>query len=182
MNKNIIQAILHVMEDVENIEKGMNVGTGGSSYKAVSDKDVRNGLRKSMIKNGLAIVPTSVVAKTQIDRWEEDVADYKTGAMTKKMKQSVLTEATTKYLLMHTSGEQIELAGYGHGVDSQDKSAGKATTYALKNTLLDTFLITKGEAEDTDATHSDSYSVPKTTYKPKLTKEQAEAIDPFADL
>lgn len=153
--KNMTQAILKVMEEVENISKDMNVGTGNASYKAVSDTDVRNTLRKSMIKNGLVIVPTSVNAKTQIDRWEEETQ------FGKKMKQSVLTEAHTKYLLIHSSGEQLELAGYGHGVDSQDKSAGKATTYALKNALLDTFLITKGEAEDTDATHSNDIPVPK---------------------
>lgn len=168
--KEITKAILKVMEDVENIEKGLSVGTGGASYKAVSDGDVRNALRKSMIKNQLVIVPTSVTAKTQIDRWEEE-SQYG-----RKMKQSVLTEATTKYLLIHSSGEQLELAGYGHGVDSQDKSAGKATTYALKNTLLDTFLITKGEAEDTDATHSNDIAVPKK----KLTKNEIEdSSEPF---
>ena len=42
----------------------------------------------------------------------------------------------TKYLLLHESGESLELAGYGHGIDSQDKGAGKATTYAMKNALL----------------------------------------------
>lgn len=161
--KEITNAILAVMQEVENIEKGMNVGAGTNSYKAVSDGDVRNSLRKAMVKNGLVIVPTSVTAKTQIDRWEEE-SQYG-----KKMKQSVLTEAHTKYLLIHSSGEQLELAGYGHGVDSQDKSAGKATTYALKNTLLDTFLITKGEAEDTDKTHSDDLPVPKVFAKKKLT-------------
>lgn len=160
--KNITKAILEVMKEVENIEKGMNVGTGGASYKAVSDGDVRNALRKAMIKNDLIIVPTSVNAKAQIDRWEDDAIDFRTSKVTKKMKQSVLTEAHTQYLLIHSSGEQIELAGYGHGVDSQDKSAGKATTYALKNVLLDTFLITKGEAEDTDSTHSNDIPVPKT--------------------
>lgn len=172
--KEITSAILKVMSEVENIEKGMSVGTGGSSYKAVSDTDVRNTLRASMITNGLIIVPTSINAKTQIDRWEES------GQYGVKMKQSVLTEAHTKYLLIHTSGEQLELAGYGHGVDSQDKSAGKATTYALKNALLDTFLITKGEAEDTDATHSNDIPVPKKTITKKLTKDEIEATDAFA--
>lgn len=161
MLKEINKAILKVMEEVENIEKGLSVGTGSTSYKAVSDGDVRNALRKAMIKAELVIVPISVSAKTQIDRWEEETQ------YGKKMKQSVLTEAHTKYLLIHSSGESVELAGYGHGVDSQDKSAGKATTYALKNALLDTFLITKGEAEDTDATHSNDIPVPKKVIRQK---------------
>jgi len=156
--KEITKAILAVSKEITAIEKSMSVGTGQSSYKAVSDSLVRNTLRPEMIKQGLVILPISVEAKTQVDRWEE--ADAYKGGM--KSKQSIFTETTTKYLLVHQeSGESIELAGYGHGVDSQDKGAGKATTYALKNTLLDLFLITKGEDFDTDATHSSDMPVPR---------------------
>ncbi len=158
--KNITKAILAVSKEVTAIEKSMSVGTGNSSYKAVSDSLVRNTLRPQMEEQGLVIVPIGVEAKTKVDRWEEVDSYSKTGAM--KSKQSIFTEAHTKYMLIHQeSGESIELAGYGHGVDSQDKGAGKATTYALKNTLLDLFLITKGEDFDTDATHSNDISVPK---------------------
>jgi ERF superfamily len=158
--KNLTKAILAVSQEVTAIEKSMSVGTGSSSYKAVSDSLVRNTLRPEMIKQGLVILPISVEAKTRVDRWEEVDSYSKTGAM--KSKQSIFTETITKYMLVHQdSGESIELAGYGHGVDSQDKGAGKATTYALKNTLLDLFLITKGEDFDTDATHSGDMAIPK---------------------
>ena len=93
------------------------------------------------------------------------------------MKQSVFTDAHTKYLLLHTSGESIELSGYGQGVDTQDKGAGKATTYALKNVLLDTFLVIKGDEMDTDATHSNDIEVPKV-----YTKKQSQYdTDPLVD-
>jgi len=163
--KNITEAILAVSKEVTAIEKSMSVGTGGSSYKAVSDSLVRNTLRPEMVKQGLVIVPIAVEAKAKVDRWEEVDSYSKTGAT--KSKQSIFTEVTTKYMLIHQeSGESIELAGYGHGVDSQDKGAGKATTYALKNTLLDLFLITKGEDFDTDATHSNDMAVPKKINSP----------------
>lgn len=106
--KNIAQAIINVMTEVKNIEKKMNVGTGDSSYKAVADSMVRNELKDAMVKNGLVILPIVVQATTKIDRWEEE-----TKYGTKKMKQSILTDAHTKYLLLHTSGESIELSGYG---------------------------------------------------------------------
>ena len=61
---------------------------------------------------------------------------------------------------MHESGESIEICGYGHGIDSQDKAAGKAQTYALKNALLYTFLTPVGAIEDTDSVHSDTIPVP----------------------
>lgn len=151
--KNIAQSILNVMNEVNNIEKKMNVGSGSFTYKAISDSMVRSQIKDAMVKNGLMIVPTGVSAKTTTDRWDEGG----------KSKQSILTEATTTYLLIHESGESIPLAGYGQGVDTQDKGAGKATTYALKNVLLDTFLVIKGEDMDTDKTHSDDLPVPPRT-------------------
>jgi len=156
--KNLVKAILAVMSEVENIDKNMNVGTGSSSYKAVSDKDVKLAVGKAMKNNGLVILPIEIQPTVKIDRWEEETFynGQKNGI---KTKQSVFTEVNTKYLLMHESGESMEIVGYGHGVDSQDKSAGKATTYALKNTLLYTFLVPTGSIEDTDNKHSDEHDV-----------------------
>jgi hypothetical protein len=147
--KQIAQAIQNVMNDIKGIEKNLNVGSGQMSYKGVSDKDVKQIVGEAMHRHGLCIIPTGVEAQTHIDRWEE------TSQYGNKMKQSILTEVKTKYLLLHLSGESIELQGYGHGVDSQDKSAGKATTYALKYALLYVFMIPTGKIDDADNTHSD---------------------------
>lgn len=149
--KEITKAILAVMQEVKGIDKSMTVGSGNYSYKGVSDQVVKEVLQPAMIKHKLAIVPTDVQAKVTTDRWEENG----------RQKQSTFTEVTTKYLLVHESGESIELAGYGHGVDNQDKGAGKATTYALKYALLYTFLIPTGKIDDADTEHSDSIDVPK---------------------
>lgn len=184
--KEISKAIIAVMKEVKNIEKGLTVGSGKSTYKAMSDSMVRNEVKKAMTDNGLCILPISVKATVKIDRWEE-ADSYNNGAM--KTKQSAFTEAHTKYLLLHESGESIELAGYGHGVDTQDKGAGKATTYALKNVILDTFLIIKGDDIDTDKTHSDELPVPpKTKSKEEIFEivkteiSNAKSIDECQDI
>jgi len=52
------------------------------------------------------------------------------------------------------------VAGYGHGIDTQDKGAGKATTYALKYTLLYLFLVPTGKIDDADNDHSDEKEIP----------------------
>jgi hypothetical protein len=84
-------------------------------------------------------------------------------------KQSVFTSVKTKYLLLHESGESIEISGYGHGVDSQDKAAGKATTYALKYALLYTFLVPTGKIDDADNENSDNIVTPRpTTPSPEI--------------
>src|SRR5690606_9690286 len=126
LKPNLAKAVIAVMKAVDNVEKGMTVGTGGSSYKGVGDKDVKLIYKKAMSDNGLCILPIDVEPKTTVDRWEE------TNQYGTKTKQSVFTEVKTKYLLLHESGESVILAGYGQGVDSQDKGAGKATTYSLK--------------------------------------------------
>ncbi|WP_343680038.1 ERF family protein [Chryseobacterium arthrosphaerae] len=151
---NLYKAILKVMKAVKNIDKSMTVGSGSNSYKGVADKDVKYQIGKAMEENGLAMIPIEVKPTLQIERWEE------TNQYGTKNKQQIFTEVTTKYLLIHESGESIEVVGYGHGVDTQDKAAGKATTYALKYALLYTFMVPTGEILDTDKDHSDAIETP----------------------
>jgi len=153
------------MKEIMWVEKDMTVWNWTSSYKWVSDKQVRMKIRESMIKHWLVIYPVSVTPKFQIDRWEEEVEDYKTKKMVMKTKQSVFTEVISTYKIVHTSWESDIIAGYWHWVDTQDKWAGKATTYALKNTLLSLFLIPTWV--DTDDTHSDDLPTPPPVTTPK---------------
>ena len=175
--KNLVKAIINVMKDVENIEKNLNVGAGNNSYKGIADKDVKIALNRSMRNNGLVLFPVKIEPTLRVERWEEKT-NYGL-----KQKQSVFTEVLATYELMHESGESKLIQGYGHGVDSQDKSAGKATTYALKYALLYQFLVATGELDDADKTHSESIHEPikaaavKSTeiVKKWITNEQFEA-------
>lgn len=159
--KNLAKAIIAVMQEVKGIEKSMTIGSGNNSYKGVPDQEVKKVIGDSMAKHGLCMLPIDVQATERVDRWEVDYNGQK------QTKQSVFTTATTKYLLLHDSGESQVISGYGHGVDSQDKGAGKATTYALKYALLYTFLVPTGKIDDADATHSDTISTPVNKAIPK---------------
>ena len=44
-------AVLKVMSEVSNIEKKLNVGSGATTYKGVSDKDVKQKVGEAMEKN-----------------------------------------------------------------------------------------------------------------------------------
>jgi hypothetical protein len=147
--ENLIKAINKVMADCESVEKGLTVGSGNMAYKGVADKDVKIIINRSMRENGLAIFTTKIEPTTKIERWEEKT-NYGV-----KQKQSVFTEVLVTYKLAHSSGESVDIQGYGHGIDSQDKGAGKATTYALKYALLYQFLVATGDIDDTDSTHSE---------------------------
>lgn len=164
----LAKAIIKVMQEVIGIDKSMTVGTGQMSYKGVPDQEVKKIIGDAMARNGLTMLPIDIEAKMQVSRWTEEYQ----GA--EKQKQSVFTEVHTKYLLLHESGESQIISGYGHGVDSQDKGAGKATTYALKYALLYSFLVPTGKIDDADATHSDNIENPKKNEaKKQLTNPQA---------
>lgn len=157
--ENLTKAINAVMDEINWVAKNMTVWSWNNSYKWVADKDVKQTIRESMIKNWLSILPIWWTPKIQIDRWEEVDSYSKETPKAMKTKQSIFTEIENKYLLLHTSWESIEVYGYWQWVDTQDKWAGKATTYALKNTLLNMFLIPTWV--DTDNTHSDDLEVPQ---------------------
>ena len=150
------KAIVSVMEAVKNIDKSMTVGTGVNSYKGVSDKDVKYAIGKAMAENNLTCLPIDLKVQSTVDRWDEQNGNYT------KRKQSVFVEVIAWYKITHSlSGESQVIVGSGHGVDTQDKAIGKATTYALKNALLYSFLVPTGSIDDSDNTHSDNLVVPK---------------------
>jgi hypothetical protein len=167
--KNLNQAVVAVMKQVRYMEKNSRVGSGNAAYDGTKDSDVKEAFNVAMAEHGLCIFPISVEEETDITRWEEKTQ------WGPKQKQSVFTKVRTKYLLVHESGESIELAGYGHGVDPQDKAAGKALTYALKNTLLYSFLTPVGKIEDTDRTHSNDIETPQ-----KPASKPTAKLDPRA--
>lgn len=176
--ENLAKAVIAVMREVKGMEKNSRVGgNSASAYDGTKYSDVAEKFNEAMEKNGLCILPTSVEDETFIDRWEEEDQWSKSTPKAMKTKQSVFTKVKTKYLLLHSSGESVTLAGYGHGVDPQDKGAGKATTYALKNALLYTFLTPVGKMDDSDTTHSNDIKTPPKAKTPFTETKFAKAFE-----
>ena len=155
--KSISKALIKVQQTVQNLEKNSRVGRGFNAYDGTKMFDVMQAFNSAMSDNGLNILTIDVQDDIRIERWEDNG----------RIRQQIFCSVKTKYLLLHTSGETLELCGYGHGIDSQDKASAKALTYALKNTLINTFLTPVGKIEDTDSTHSDDIPVPQPKAKPK---------------
>lgn len=152
--KNLIKAVTKVMTEVKGMEKNSTVGSGRAQYNGTKDADVKEVFNDALAKNGLCMIPFDIDESTQVDRWTEDTQ------YGPKQKQSIFTKVVVKYNLMHESGESTVVCGYGHGVDPQDKAAGKATTYAMKNALLYTFLTPVGKIDDTETVHSNEIATP----------------------
>lgn len=168
--KNLAKAVITVMKNVRGMEKSSKVGSGNSSYNGTKDQDVKDKFNVEMAKAGLCMIPIDYEETTDVNRWEVK------GQYSTQMKQSVFTKVNAKYLLLHESGESITVAGYGHGVDPQDKGSGKATTYAMKNALLYTFMTPVGRIDDAETTHSDDVVMPsKETENPEAKAQLKKA-------
>lgn len=159
--KSIAKAVVNVMKNVRGMEKKSVVGSGRNSYSGTKDQDVKEIFNEEMAKEGLSMIPINIEKECSVERWEQDYQG------TPQMKQSVFTQVTVTFLLLHESGESLKIQGYGQGVDPQDKGAGKAMTYAMKNCLLYTFMTPVGKIEDSDSTHSESITTPSKS-KPAL--------------
>lgn len=145
--ENLVKAINKAALELPLIGKNADVGFGRNTYKGTTWMDVAGAFNPILHKNGLAMIPIDYDVKTTM-------TDYVN--QSGKPALRVFVEVKGKYKLMHSSGEFIEVVGLGHAVDNQDKGAGKACTYSLKNALLYAFTVAAG-MEDTEATHIDDY-------------------------
>lgn len=147
----LFQKISKVMEEIEYLKKDDKVITNqktGAGYSAVSEEKVTGEVRKSLIKNGIVIIPVEQNHKRE-DEVLKDQYDNE--------KVSRLTTVDTTYRIQNIDDKEdyILAVSSGTGVDTQDKGIGKAMTYAYKYLLLRMFAIPTGE--DTDKISSEEY-------------------------
>jgi len=148
----LVTAVVETIKSIDGVNKNSTVGEGTrSEYKGVKDQDVKQTVGKAMAANDLCMIPIDIEEKREVYRWQD--GNYQ--------KQQVIYSIKAKYLLSHKSGQWIIVTGIGDGVDSQDKAAGKATTYALKNAMLYTFAVPTGNIDDADTQHSENIDAPK---------------------
>ena len=167
--KELINAINNVMKEATEVAKNSRVGKGSNAYDGLKDVDVKSLIQPLMQKNNLALFPVSIDIQTEKEVWEQE--ETWNGSTQVKRKRQFFVEVKTKYMIVHESGQSIEIVGFGHGIDSADKAPGKAQTYALKMALMYTFLIPAGNIDDSDSTHSDDIETPKTQDKYKSKKQ-----------
>ena len=148
----IIKAIIAVQQKCPNLTKDKQVGTGNSAYKSVTDKQVRDNVRPLMSEYGLSVMVQEVeTISSEVHRYIDPQWN--------KAKKEVFEQNLYTFRLSHVSGQWLLGKSKGIGVDANDKGPGKAETYAMKNFLMNTFLITKGDDEDPSNQHSTDQEV-----------------------
>ena len=144
--KNLATALLKVMQDIKHLQKDTSVG---KQYKGMSDEKVTFNVRQALIKHEVIFIQQGMSEEVDI-QWETN--QY--GGLL----PHTVCRVKGQYLFIHApSGESLQVESIGHGIDKGDKAAGKAMTYAKKNALLNSLLISTGL--DADDVHSDDLPV-----------------------
>lgn len=165
----LYEKMYNVMNESEAIEKSMVVGSGKNSYKAVSEAAMLNMVKPLFKKYKLIIFPIDGDIKDHCTTWEKTDYDGKASQTLRAM-----TELKVIYRIMDTESKEFQdVVGFGNGADPQDKGAGKAFTYSLKNALSKTFMLFSGE--DTDNNHSDDIGNLNENQKPIQQSKLSEA-------
>lgn len=164
MASNIYQKMSAITTELETVGKNLEVGYGRSSYKAVGEADVLRTVKPIEAKHGIYSYPYSrEIVEQQIITTENDG----------KTRTIFWLRIKTVYRFINTENpeEFIDMVTYADGMDSADKSTGKAMTYCDKYALLKAYKITTGD--DPDQTHSDQIMNGET---PKASVEQLQKI------
>lgn len=143
---NLFEKIQAVSMEVMNIEKDMQVGTGNSAYKAVSDTAVISAVKRAEEKYKLISIPIKV------ERIDGDVilgVPDQYGKQSKTYVDNI--KMTTEIIDLENPSDRISVESFGKGIDTGDKGFGKASTYARKYALLNAYKIFTGEDPDKDA-------------------------------
>lgn len=124
----VIAATGYVQTDANNTQQG---------YRFLSDEALLMHLRGDMAKQGLSLIPKAIAY---------ELGEKKTrsgGAM-------MLITTVFTFVLIHTSGEWMNVSAIAQGTDSLDKAPYKAATGALKYALRQTFLVPTGDDPEKD--------------------------------
>lgn len=146
---NIYEKLSAISTELMTVAKNLEVGVGQSKYKAVGEADVLRAVKPLEAKYKVYSYPysRSIIESGVI---ENDGVDYKTKE--KVIKKNLFERIEVVYRFINTEDpkEYVDIKSYGDGIDSGDKSVGKAMTYADKYALLKAYKIITGDDPDQD--------------------------------
>ena len=139
---NIYEKLSAITAELSTVAKNLEVGYGQNKYKAVGEADVLRAVKPLEAKYKVYSYPYS---RKIIDSGVVESTTQK-GEIRKNLFERI--EVVYRFVNIENPEEYIDITTYGDGIDSQDKSVGKAMTYADKYALLKAYKIITGEDPD----------------------------------
>jgi hypothetical protein len=164
---NIYEKLSAITTELSTVAKNLEVGIGQNKYKAVGEADVLRAVKPLEAKYKVYSYPHS---RQIIESGTIESTTFK-GEVKKNLFERI--EVIYRFVNIEKPDEFVDITTYGDGIDSQDKSVGKAMTYADKYALLKAYKIITGE--DPDQNPSEELKGVQTATKPLDSKLLAEA-------
>lgn len=144
---NIYEKLSAITTELSTVAKNLEVGVGKSKYNAVGEADVLRAVKPLEAKYKIYSYPYS---RTIIESGtiENEVFDFQTKETKIRRNLFERIEVVYRFVNVENPEEYIDITSYGDGIDSQDKSVGKAMTYADKYALLKAYKIITGDDPD----------------------------------
>lgn len=152
---NIYQRLAAITAELGVVAKNLTVETAkGKGYKAVSERDVLDTVKPLEAKYGVFSYPSNrrVIESNLL----ESESTYN-GNTTKKTTIMTRIEVEYRFVNVDDPGEFVQTVVFAEGLDTQDKGAGKAMTYADKYALMKMYKISTGDDPDQNASEEHRY-------------------------
>ena len=162
---NIWKKMAAITSEIDRVGKNLRIQAGSEKYKAVAEVDVLDAVKPAELKYGVYSYP----AERQIIETKEI---QKTGYQGKERVDFFMrVETVYRFINVDNPEQFVDIKTYGDGVDSQDKTPGKAMTYADKYGLLKAYKISTGDDPDQKASEE---------YQPTKKNTQKANVEPAA--
>lgn len=161
---NIYEKMSNITNEIEKVNKNLTVGEGKSSYKAVGEADVLKAVKELEFKYKIYSYP--------YNREIIESSMYTTSNQYGE-KNNIFSRIKTTYRFVNTEkpDEYIDTITYAEGIDTQDKGAGKAMTYADKYALMKAYKIITGDDPDQNASPENQKIKSEKIAKAEITKD-----------
>ena len=147
-NLNIYERLLNISTELQTIAKNLEVSMGkNGKYKAVGEADVLRAVKPLELKHRVYSYP---VEREIIESGTLESVDYN-GNVKKQLFERI--KVTYRFINIDKPEEFVDITSYGDGIDSGDKSVGKAMTYADKYALLKAYKMVTGDDPDQEASN-----------------------------
>ena len=166
---NIYEKLLNISNDLQTVAKNLEVSMGkNGKYKAVGEADVLRNVKPLELKHRVYSYP---IEREIIESGTLESTDYN-GNVKKQLFERI--KVTYRFVNIDKPEEFIDITSYGDGIDSGDKSVGKAMTYADKYALLKAYKIVTGDDPDQEASNELNTIQSKPKHDEKVLQEAFE--------
>ena len=166
---NIYERLLNISNELQTIAKNLEVQvTKTGKYKAVGEADVLRAVKPLELKHRVYSYP---IEREIIESGTLESIDYN-GNTKKQLFERI--KVTYRFINIDKPEEFIDITSYGDGIDSGDKSVGKAMTYADKYALLKAYKIVTGDDPDQEASNDLKTTETKKTLDAALLEQAFE--------